>query len=62
MPNLYFNFFPRGVGSWLLASVTVVVFAVRYSMVGDEHDKNAPSEMLCYGFVTEQGSKEDLHG
>lgn len=62
MPNLYFSFFPRGVGSWLTASVIAVVFAGRCSMAVDKRDKNAPSVMLCYGFVAEQGSKGDLHG
>lgn len=58
--NLYFNFFPRGVRSWLSASVTLVVFAGRYSMAIDKCDKNTPSEMLCYGSVAAQGSKGDL--
>lgn len=31
-------------------------------MAIDKHDKNTLSEMLCSGFVAEQGSEGGLHG
>lgn len=56
MPNLYFSFFPRGVGFWLTASVTVVVFAGRYSMAVDKCEKM--HQMKCSAMVLLQNKAQ----